>query len=132
MCLFRLFQSLEDCVGDLPDPRVVGRCDPLPVDILMVAVGGVLGGAENWSEGEEFGKSKEGWLKQYVELPGGMPSHDTVARVFRLLEAPAFHERFMRWVEEPSTSSAGQSVRSMAKRHAGAAIAILARKPFTW
>ncbi len=99
MGIFRLFQSLEDCVGDLPDPREVGRCDPLLVDIIMVAVGGVLCGAGNWSEVEEFGKSKEGWLKQYVELPGGMPSHDTVARVFRLLEAPAFHERFMRWVE---------------------------------
>jgi hypothetical protein len=87
MDIIRLFQSLEDCFGDIPDPRVVGRCDHLLVDIIMVAICGVLCGAESWSEVEEFGKSKEGWLKQYLELPAGIPSHDTFGRVFRLLDA---------------------------------------------
>src|SRR5262245_28341924 len=110
MYIFRLFQSLEDCFGDLPDPRVVGRCDHVLVDIIMVAVSAVLCGAENWSEVEQFGKSKEGWLKQYLELPAGIPSHDTFARVFRLLDAQAFQERFMRWVEGTFNVKRGQVI----------------------
>lgn len=110
MYIFRLFQSLEDCFGDLPDPRVVGRCDHLLIDIIMVAVCGVLCGAENWSEVEEFGRSKEGWLKQYLELPAGIPSHDTFGRVFRLLDAQAFQERFMRWVEGTFNVQRGQVI----------------------
>jgi hypothetical protein len=110
MDIIRLFQSLEDCFGDIPDPRVVGRCDHVLVDIIMVAICGVLCGAESWSEVEEFGKSKERWLKQYLELPAGIPSHDTFGRVFRLLDAQAFQERFMRWVEETFDSKRGQVI----------------------
>jgi len=110
MYIFGLFQSLEDCFGDLEDPRVVGRCDHLLGDIIMVAVCGVLCGAESWSEIEEFGKSKEAWLKQYLALPAGIPSHDTFGRVFRLLDAQAFQERFMRWVEGTFNIKRGQVI----------------------
>jgi predicted transposase YbfD/YdcC len=110
MYIFRLFESLEDCFGDIPDPRVVGRCDHLLGDIILVAVCAVLCGAESWSEIEEFGKSKEGWLKQYLALPAGIPSHDTFGRVFRLLDAQAFQERFMRWVEGTFNVKRGQVI----------------------
>ena len=100
MQIIQPFQSLEACFGELADPRVVGRCDHLFIEIILIAVCGVLCGAESWSEIEEFGKAKQAWLKQYLELPAGIPSHDTFGRVFRLLEANAFQAGFIKWVEQ--------------------------------
>lgn len=110
MQIIRPFQSLEACFGDMPDPRVVGRCDHLLVEIIMVAICGVLSGAESWSEIEEFGKAKEVWLRQYLDLPAGIPSHDTFSRVFRILDAAAFQERFMKWVEATFGVARGQVI----------------------
>lgn len=110
MNIIRPFQNLEECFGELADPRVVGRCEHHLVEIIMVAVCAVLCGAESWSEVEEFGVAKEAWLKQYLELPAGIPSHDTFSRVFRLLDATAFQERFMKWVEATFRVARGQVI----------------------
>lgn len=67
-------------------------------------------GAESWSEVEQFGNTKAAWLKQYLTLPAGIPSHDTFGRVFRLLNAAEFQRRFMRWVEAHFTIPAGQVI----------------------
>jgi predicted transposase YbfD/YdcC len=104
------FASFEACFGDLPDPRVQGRCDHKLLDIVLIAVCAVLCGAESWSDVEEFGQSKESWLQQYLALPAGIPSHDTFSRVFRLLDASAFQERFMRWVEQHFHVPRGQVI----------------------
>lgn len=106
----RPFQSLEACIGDMPDPRVVGRCEHRRVEIILVAMCGVLSGAESWSEIEEFGEAKAAWLKQYLELPAGIASHDTFARVFRIMDAQAFQERFMKWVEATFSVPRGQVI----------------------
>lgn len=104
------FASLEECFGDLPDPRVEGRCDHRLVEILLIAVCAVLCGGASWSEVEEFGKAKEAWLKQYLSLPAGIPSHDTFSRVFRLLDADEFQRRFLRWVERYFSIPSGQVI----------------------
>jgi predicted transposase YbfD/YdcC len=104
------FASLETCFGDLPDPRVQGRCDHKLIDIVLIAVCAVLCGAESWSEVEEFGQSKASWLKQYLDLPAGIPSHDTFSRVFRLLDAAEFQRRFMHWVEQHFHIPRGQVI----------------------
>ncbi len=89
-------QSLEAYYGDMPDPRVVGRCD--------------VCGAEGWEDIEEFGQNKESWLRPFLELPCGIPSHDTFRRMFSLLVASAFQERFARWVEGVFTVKRGQVI----------------------
>ena len=62
------------------------------------------------AEIEQFGRIKEQWLRQYLELAGGIPSYDTVSRVFRRLDAEAFQSRFIRWVERVFHIGRGQVV----------------------
>ncbi len=92
--------SLETHFRDMPDPRVKGRCTYALLDILIVAICAVLSGAETWDEVALFGVEREGWLKQFLALTNGIPSHDTFRRVFSLLDARVFQECFMRWVEQ--------------------------------
>src|SRR6266496_1604184 len=102
--------SLERYFGDLPDARVGGRCEHKLVDMISIAICGVLCGAEGWEDIEEFGQSKESWLRQFLELPCGIPSHDTFRRVFSLLDAKAFQERFARWVGRVFSVERGQVI----------------------
>jgi len=102
--------SLDSYFEDLPDPRVMGRCDYKLTEIIIIAICAVLSGAEGWEDIEEFGISKTAWLKQFLELDKGIPSQDTFRRVFSLLAAVAFQERFIRWVEGVFTSTQGQVV----------------------
>ena len=104
------FASLEACFGGMTDPRVTGRCDHPLVESLLIAVCAVLCGAESWSEVEEFGNAKHTWLKPYLTLPAGIPSHDTFSRVFRLLDAQEFQRRFMHWVERHFSLQPGQVI----------------------
>jgi predicted transposase YbfD/YdcC len=102
--------SLETCFGDLPDPRVVGRCEHKLLDIIIIAICGVITGAESWVEVETFGQLKQGWLKMFLELPHGIPTHDTFGRVFAALDAEAFQSSFVRWVEGVFAATRGQVV----------------------
>jgi len=79
--------SLEAYFGDMPDPRVTGRCDHKLIDIILVAICAVLSGAETWDEVELFGEEREDRLQQFLGLPNGIPSHDTFRRMFSLLDA---------------------------------------------
>src|SRR5207247_6825709 len=57
-----------------------------------------LCGAEGWVDIESFGKTKEAWLKTFLELPNGIPSHDTFGRVFARIDPKQFEECFVNWV----------------------------------
>lgn len=86
--------------SDLPDPRRSQGQRHKLLDILFIALSAVLCGADDFTEMEEFGLSRESWLRQYLELPHGIPSHDTFGRVFALLQPAAFEESFLRWVKQ--------------------------------
>jgi len=105
-----LLPSIEACFGDIPDPRVQGRCDHKLIDIIIIAICGIITGAEGWVEVETFGKSKEDWLRSFLELPNGIPSHDTFGRAFEVLDAEAFQNGFSRWVENVFHVTKGQVV----------------------
>jgi predicted transposase YbfD/YdcC len=85
------------CVTDPRDPRRVEH--PLP-DVLTTAVCGVLVGADTFEEIALWAQEKEAWLRQYVNLPNGIPSHDTFARLFGLIDPKQFEAAFRRWVAE--------------------------------
>ena len=68
------------------------------IDIITIAFCAVLCGAKSWYEIEEFGHARENWLRKYLELPNGIPSHDTFGRVFALLDPGVLEKKLMEWV----------------------------------
>ncbi len=94
----------------LPDPRI-DRCKRHDLlDIVTVALCAVICGADTWVNVAEFGRSKEPWLRTFLRLPNGIPSHDTFGRVFAALDSTAFEAAFLRWVQTLATATAGQVV----------------------
>jgi len=90
--------------GDLPDPRAHNVIHKLH-DILVIAICAVICGADGWAEVEEFGRSKQNWFKTFLDLPCGIPSHDTFGRVFAKLDPEAFERCFTAWTGAlPSTT----------------------------
>jgi predicted transposase YbfD/YdcC len=79
-------------------------------DILMIVFCAVLSGVEDWVGMEEFAEQKEPWLRQFLELPNGIPSHDTLSDVFGRLQPGAFAAAFLRWVQVAVPSLAGEQV----------------------
>lgn len=102
--------SLKTCFEDLPDPRVQGRCTYPLVDVIIIAVCGVLCGADSWVGIEMVGREKEGWFRQFLDLKQGIPSHDTFGDIFAMLDAEAFQKRFLQWVEHVFQITKGQVV----------------------
>jgi len=102
--------SIEECFGKLEDPRVQGRCAYPLGEIIVIAICAVIAGADSWTEIETFGKSKEQWLKQFLPLENGIPSHDTFGDVFRMIDADEFQRSFMRWIERSFTVTKGQVI----------------------
>lgn len=102
--------SLKDCFGDLPDPRVQGRCAHQLIDIIIIAICGALCGADSWVGIETVGKAKESWFRQFLELEHGIPSHDTFGYVFAKINHEDFQKRFIRWVESVFQVTKGQVI----------------------
>jgi hypothetical protein len=90
--------SLVECFADLPDPRVKRTRRHLLLDIVVIAISAVVCGAEGWEDIVEFAHAKQDWLKQRLELPGGIPCADTFRRVFARLDPEAFGASFLAWV----------------------------------
>lgn len=83
----------------LVDPRIQ-RCQRHKLgDILFLAVAAMLGGANDFVAMQKFGHAKRAWLDKFLELPNGIPSHDTLGRVFALLDSEQFIQCFINWVQ---------------------------------
>jgi predicted transposase YbfD/YdcC len=95
--------------NDLPDPRGRNKIHKLS-DMIVIAVMAVICGAESWTEVELFGTSKQKWLATFLELPDGIPSHDTFDRVFSMLAPDAFERCFLAWMSALVELTAGRLI----------------------
>lgn len=94
-------------VADLPDPRVDRAKRHGLLDIVTVAVCAVLCEADSRVDVERFGRAKEAWLRTFLELPNGIPSHDTCGRVFAALDPAVFEAAFLAWVRALAAAPPG-------------------------
>jgi predicted transposase YbfD/YdcC len=102
--------TIEEHFGKVRDPRVERTKEHKLIDILVIAICAVICGAEGWVDIENYGKSKKKWLKTFLELANGIPSHDTFGRVFSLLDAQEFQAAFHGWVLAVNEITQGQII----------------------
>jgi len=91
--------ALITILRELPDPRVERTKLHKLEDILVIAICALLCGADSFEDMEVFGDAKEEWFRTFLELPHGIPSHDTFNRLFAALDPEQFLESFMKWTQ---------------------------------
>jgi len=92
------------------DPRIDRTKRHRLLDIIIIAICGVICGADSWVDIELFGKTKIDRLKTFLRLPNGIPSHDTFGRVFAALNPEEFESSFMEWVQAINQLTQGQVI----------------------
>lgn len=108
--------SIDEHFGALSDPRQGGMVEHRLIDIITITVCAVICGANNWVEVELFGRRRQAWLGQFLELPHGVPSHDTFGRVFALLSAEAFQPCCAAWMQALVERGQGEVIAIDGKR----------------
>lgn len=107
--------GIADHFGSVKDPRDLG-VDHLLIEIITIAICAVICGADSWVEIEQFGQAKEKWLRKFLILPNGIPSHDTFGRVFGVIDPHQFQSSFVSWIETISQITTGQIIAIDGKR----------------
>lgn len=94
----------------LEDPRIERTKKHSMTDILVISICGFICGIDNWVELAEFGEIKKDWFKEFLELPNGIPSHDTFGRFYAALDPEEFSRCFARWVQAISEVTEGEVI----------------------
>jgi predicted transposase YbfD/YdcC len=102
--------TLQAHFAELTDPRVDRGKLHLWLDILVIALCAVICGADSWVEMEAYGRAKQEWLKGFLLLPHGIPSHDTFARVLARLKPEELPRCFLNWMRAVSELTHGEVV----------------------
>jgi predicted transposase YbfD/YdcC len=97
--------SIMDHFSSLTDPRIVLKTDHKLIDIVVITVCATIAGADDWVEIADFGRLKENWFRNFLELPSGIPSHDTFNRVFARINPEEFGKCLISWLREVFPSS---------------------------
>jgi len=100
--LLRPFQSV-------PDPRAHNILHPLP-SLLLIAIMAIICGAPDWQSVSQWAKAKLKWLLTFLDLPHGVPSHDTFTRLFAMIDPDAFEKCFLAWTADLMQSSGGKLI----------------------
>jgi hypothetical protein len=123
----------------LSDPRIDRTKDHLFEDIIFIAIAAVICGADTWTAMEEFAKAKLSWLKTFLKLSEGVPSHDTFNRVFSLLDPTELETGFIQWTcavaqitDGEVVSIDGKSICGSRSKDNKSMVGELAEPLFTW
>lgn len=101
--------TIQKHFGNLSDPRAANSIHNL-IDIISISICAVICGAKTYDQIEVYGNENYKWLNEFLELPKGIPSHDTFGRVFSYIDPRAFQNCFMEWVAEVSRLLSGEIV----------------------
>lgn len=96
-------KKFKESFGSIEDPRVERTKLHNLLDIIALGILGTMAGAQGFEEIEDFGKTHEEWLRQYLVLEHGIPSHDTINRVFQSLNHETLQEAFLNWIQQTKT-----------------------------
>lgn len=102
--------SMMEHFSIISDPRVARTQKHNLLDIIIIAVCGVISSCQTWVDISEFGRSKESWFRQFLKLPNGIPSHDTFGRVFSLINPFEFQKAFYDWVQSTVEITEGEVI----------------------
>lgn len=102
--------GLKVCFKGLEDPRIEKSCDHRLFDILAIAILSVACGADDWCDMATFARVRLDWLRTFLKLPGGAPSHDTFRRVFGLLDRKQFAAGLLSWTKALHEATGGKLV----------------------
>ena len=108
--------SIMEHFGNIPDPRIDRKKLHKLGDIIFITIGAVICGCDTWEDIEEWAEIRQGWLSTLLELPNGIPSHDTINRVFSLIDPQALQQSFIEWVKSVSVVTEGELISIDGKR----------------
>lgn len=102
-------QSIETFFKSVEDPRHHNTLHKL-IDVIIIAICAVVAGADTYEQIENFGKKRKKWLSKFLELPRGIPSHDTFGRIFERMNPNEFQNSFKCWIESVTDQTKGQVI----------------------
>ena len=102
--------SIVEHFSDIKDIRIERRKKHKLIDIITISICAVVCGADGWEDIEMYGIARKKWLEKFLELPNGIPSHDTFARVFSQINPEEFNKSFLSWVKGISKTTAGEII----------------------
>jgi hypothetical protein len=91
--------AVSQYFATVEDPRIDRTKDHALLDMIIITLCAVICGADSWVAVEESGNTKRAWLETFLDLPNGIPSHDTFGRVFARIDPEQFQHSFVQWVQ---------------------------------
>lgn len=105
-----LMKSPLDYFCAIEDPRLERTRAHLLEDIIFITIAAVICGADTWNDIANYGQAKQPWLRKYLKLPNGIPSHDTINRFFSALDPGQMEKAFLQWIREVANLTKGEVV----------------------
>ena len=105
-----LAEGIKKHFSQIKDPRVKNRTEHKLIDIIVITICAVISTADTWEDIVLYGNTKYEWFKNFLELPNGIPSHDTFNRVFSILSPKKLQEAFLGWTKDIREITKGEVV----------------------
>ena len=102
-------QSIESFFEIIEDHRHHNKLHKL-IDVIIISICGVVAGADTYEQIENFGKKRQKWLSKFLQLPYGIPSHDTIGRILERINPHEFQNSFKLWIQSITERTEGQVV----------------------